>query len=108
MTRWFTLKYTNIAQRLQHKAKFYVSLLPCSNDVSSVSQYRRELTVHSSEEGFTVRVVVTIIIKVKFSRYRPEQALGDPEVKAPDFLDFRHYEGGKVVVALTHRPSLPQ
>jgi hypothetical protein len=34
---------------------------------------------------------------VKLSRYRPEQALGDPEGKAPDFLDFRHYEGGKVV-----------
>ena len=40
------------------------------------------------------------------SRYRPEQVLGDPEVKAPDFLDIRHYEGGKVVT-LTHRPSLP-
>jgi hypothetical protein len=44
--------------------------------------------------------------KVKLSRYRPEQALRDPEVKAPDFLDFRHYEGGKVVT-LTQRPSLP-
>ena len=33
-------------------------------------------------------------------------ALGDPEVKALDFLDFRHYEGGKVAT-LTHRPSLP-
>ena len=30
----------------------------------------------------------------------------DPQVKAPDFVDFRHYEGGKVVT-LTHRPSLP-
>jgi hypothetical protein len=40
------------------------------------------------------------------SRYRPEQALGDPEVKVPDFLNFRHYEGGKIVT-LTHRPSLP-
>jgi hypothetical protein len=28
------------------------------------------------------------------------------KVKAPDFLDFRHNEGGKVVT-LTHRPSLP-
>jgi hypothetical protein len=46
------------------------------------------------------------MVKVKFSRYRPEQALGVPEVKAPDFLDFRHYEGGKVVT-LTHRTSLP-
>jgi hypothetical protein len=27
-------------------------------------------------------------------------------LQAPDFLDFRHYEGGKVVT-LTHRPSLP-
>jgi hypothetical protein len=43
---------------------------------------------------------------VKFSRYRPEQTLGDPEVKAPDFLDFRHYEGGKVVIP-THQLSLP-
>jgi hypothetical protein len=32
-------------------------------------------------------------VKVKFSRYGPEQflgALGDPEVKDPDFLDCRH------------------
>jgi hypothetical protein len=28
------------------------------------------------------------------------------EEKAPDFLDFRHYEDGKIVT-LTHRPSLP-
>ena len=28
------------------------------------------------------------------------------QVKAPDFLDFRHNEGGKVVT-LTHRPPLP-
>jgi hypothetical protein len=38
-------------------------------------------------------------------KYSPEQVLGDPEAKAPDFLDFRLYEGGKVVT-LTHRPSL--
>ena len=44
--------------------------------------------------------------KVKFSRYKSEQALEYPEVKAPDFLDFRYYEGGKVVT-LTHPPSLP-
>jgi hypothetical protein len=31
--------------------------------------------------------------------------MGIRKVKAPDFLDFRHYEGGKVV-SLTHRPSL--
>jgi hypothetical protein len=31
--------------------------------------------------------------------------LGIQKVKAPDFLDFRHYEGAKVVT-LTHRPSL--
>jgi hypothetical protein len=31
----------------------------------------------------------------------PLQALGDPEVRAPDFLDFRHYKVGKVVT-LTH------
>jgi hypothetical protein len=46
------------------------------------------------------------MLEVKFSRYRPEQALGDRKVKAPDFLDFRYYEGGKVVT-FTHRPSLP-
>jgi hypothetical protein len=51
-------------------------------------------------------IVAHVKVKVKVSRYRPQQALGDPEVKAPDFLDFRHYEGGKVVT-LTHRPSLP-
>jgi hypothetical protein len=32
--------------------------------------------------------------------------MGFQEVKAPDFLDFWHYEGGKFVT-LTHRPSLP-
>jgi hypothetical protein len=32
--------------------------------------------------------------------------LGIRYVKAPDFLNFRHYEGGKVVTP-THRPSLP-
>jgi hypothetical protein len=31
---------------------------------------------------------------------------GIRKVKTPDFLDYRHYEGGKVVT-LTHRPSLP-
>ena len=31
---------------------------------------------------------------------------GSGKVKAPDFLDFRRCEGGKVVT-LTHRPSLP-
>jgi hypothetical protein len=44
--------------------------------------------------------------KVKFSRCRPEQVLGDTVVKAPDFLDFRHYKGGRVVTPM-HRPSLP-
>jgi hypothetical protein len=32
--------------------------------------------------------------------------MGIRKVKAPDFLDVRHYEVGKVV-SLTHRPSLP-
>jgi hypothetical protein len=45
-------------------------------------------------------------VKVKFFRYRAEKVLGDPEVKAPDFVDFRHNEGGKVF-SLTHWPSLP-
>ena len=31
---------------------------------------------------------------------------GPGRLRIPDFLDFRHYEGGKVVI-LTHRPSLP-
>ena len=44
--------------------------------------------------------------KVTVSRYRPKSALVDPEVKAPDFLDLQHYEGGKVVT-LTHRSPLP-
>jgi hypothetical protein len=60
--------------------------------------------------GLLVAVFFTVCnsvkVKVKFSHYRPYQALGDPEVKAPDFHDFRHYEGGKVVT-LTHRPPLP-
>jgi hypothetical protein len=41
--------------------------------------------------------------------FRHTRSIGyvcDPDVKAPDFRDFRHYEGGKVVT-LTHRPSLP-
>jgi hypothetical protein len=38
------------------------------------------------------------------SHDRPRWPKGFQEVKAPDFLDFRHYEGGKVVT-LTHRPS---
>ena len=37
---------------------------------------------------------------IKVNSYRPEQALGDPEVKAPEFLDFRLYEGGNVVSRL--------
>jgi hypothetical protein len=40
----------------------------------------------------------TVKIKVKLSHCRPGQA--------PDVLDFRHYEDGKVVT-LTHRPYLP-
>jgi hypothetical protein len=32
--------------------------------------------------------------------------MGIRKVKAPDFLDVRHYEDGKVIT-LTHRPSLP-
>jgi hypothetical protein len=47
-----------------------------------------------------------MLLKVKFSRYRPEKALGNLVGKAPDFLDFRHYEGGNVVT-LTYLPSLP-
>ena len=39
------------------------------------------------------------------SRGRPRWPKGFRQVNAPDFLDFRHYEGGKVVT-LTHQPSL--
>ena len=46
------------------------------------------------------------MVKVKVSRDRPRWPNGLRSVRAPDFLDFRHYEGGKVVT-LTHRPSLP-
>jgi hypothetical protein len=46
-------------------------------------------------------------VKVKFSRYRSEQALGDPEGQVfRIFYDFRHNEDGKAVT-LIHRPSLP-
>ena len=48
---------------------------------------------------------VKVKVKVKVSRDRPRWPKGFQEVKAPDFLDFRHYEGGKVVT-LTHRLSL--
>jgi hypothetical protein len=44
-------------------------------------------------------------VKVKVSRDRPRWPKGFRLVKAPDFLDFRHYEGGKVVT-LTNRSSL--
>jgi hypothetical protein len=47
--------------------------------------------------------MLLIRVKVKFSCYRP---LGIWEVKALDFLDFWHYEGGKVIT-LTHQLSLP-
>jgi hypothetical protein len=43
---------------------------------------------------------------VKFSRYRPDQALGDPEVKASDLLDFRHCEGGNVVTLTCLTPEV--
>jgi hypothetical protein len=46
-------------------------------------------------------------VKVKVSRYRPKQAIGEyGRLRLLNFLDFRHYKGGKVVT-LTHRPSLP-
>ena len=51
-------------------------------------------------------VLFEIKVMVKFSRNRSEKSLGGSEVKAPDFLDFLHHEGGKVV-ALMHRPPLP-
>jgi hypothetical protein len=50
--------------------------------------------------------LVRLYKKVKVSRDRPRWPKGFRYVKAPDFLDFRHYEGGKVVTIM-HRPSLP-
>ena len=50
--------------------------------------------------------LVRLYKKVKVSRERPRWPKGFRYVKAPDFLDFRRYEGGKVVTIM-HRPSLP-
>jgi hypothetical protein len=38
-------------------------------------------------------------VKVKVPRYKPKRLRGD-------LVDFRHYEGGKVIT-LTHRPPSP-
>ena len=47
------------------------------------------------------------LLEIFFPRYRPKQVLGGPgKLRLSDFLDFWHYEGGKVVT-LTHRPPLP-
>jgi hypothetical protein len=78
----------------------------------SSSETTLHLALHKSRP--TVRLLMThvrvstwlthhtfrssLMLKVKFSRYGSKSAFGD--------LDFRHYEGGKVVT-LTHRPSLP-
>jgi mitochondrial fission protein ELM1 len=52
--------------------------------------------------------IFTTTKKVQFSHYRPKLALGGSRrLRLLDFLDFRHYEGGKVVT-LTHQPPLPQ
>jgi hypothetical protein len=65
------------------------------NSVGSPRSRRRN-TATCSERGK----------KVKLSRDTPRWPKGFREVKAPDFLDFRHYKGGKIVT-LRHRPSLP-
>jgi hypothetical protein len=52
------------------------------------------------------KVVVVVAVKVAFSHYRPSRLLGTRRLRLPDFLDFQHYEGRKVVT-LTHRPPLP-
>jgi hypothetical protein len=36
----------------------------------------------------SLKLSTVMKVKVKFSCYRPEQTLGDPEVKAPDFHDY--------------------
>jgi hypothetical protein len=56
-----------------------------------------------------VVVVALVAVEVKGKDF-PLQAWEGPwgtgRLRLPDFLDFQHYEGGKVVT-LTHRPSLP-
>jgi hypothetical protein len=65
-----------------------------------------------SENVCRQRLRLRLERKIKQSKrvWSPATRRGWPkgfrEVKAPDFLDFRHYKGGKVVT-LTHRPSLP-
>jgi hypothetical protein len=57
-------------------------------------------------DRFGAGIYGKVNVKVKFSCYRPAQALEYPEVKALDFLDFWHYEGGKVITS-THQLPLP-
>jgi hypothetical protein len=49
------------------------------------------------------------LIRVQRGKFLPLQAWACPwgsgRLRLPDFLDFRHYEGGRVVTP-THRPSL--
>ena len=51
-----------------------------------------------------------LLLVKKVGKVFPLQAWTDPwgsgRLRLPDFLDFRHYEGGKVVT-LTQRPFLP-
>jgi hypothetical protein len=43
------------------------------------------IVLHRSATGIGHPVIIKVKVNVKFSRYRPKQALGDPEVKASGF-----------------------
>ena len=79
-----------------------------------LEEERKAVNAHAMDSYVGVEVqfksllksVKQIKVNVKFSRYRPEQALGGSGRLRPQIYDVRHYEGGKVVT-LTHRQSLP-
>ena len=73
----------------------------------------RTLSVASPIESLVARLTfhrVFISLLYTEGKVFPLQASAGPwgsgRLRLPDFLDFGHYEGGKVVT-LTHRPSLP-
>ena len=53
-----------------------------------------------SEQGQVEALLNASKVKVKLFRYRP---MGIRKVKSPDFLDVRHYEGGKSLALRTSR-----
>jgi hypothetical protein len=48
------------------------------------------------------------LLKIKLSRYRPGQALGVPEVEAPEFLDDRHMKVVRLSALRTGRLYLQE